>query len=61
MKQMTATKLPTYYLLKKKAKAVSGDNVKTKKFTFNSPIAYDKIVLPESNVIDIISVNRIRW
>ena len=51
----SSTNLPTYYLLKKIAKAVSGD-VKTARFTFNSPIAYDKIVLSESNVIDIISV-----
>jgi hypothetical protein len=51
----SSTNLPTYYLLKKTAKAVSGD-VKTARFTFNSPIAYDKIVLSESNVIDIISV-----
>lgn len=50
-----ATKTPTYYLLKKTARAVSGE-VKTAKFTFNSPIAYDKVVLPESNVIEIISV-----
>jgi hypothetical protein len=49
------TKTPTYYLLKKTARAVSGE-VKTAKFTFNSPIAYDKVVLPESNVIEIISV-----
>jgi len=51
----SATKLPTYYLLKKQAKAVSGD-VKTSLFTFNEPIAYDKVVLPDSNVIEIISV-----
>ena len=50
-----ATKLPTYYLLKKQINAVSGD-VKTASFTFTTPIAYDKIVLPETNVIEIISV-----
>ena len=50
-----STKLPTYYLLKKQIQAVSGE-VKTQRFTFNSPIAYDKIVLPDNNVIDIISV-----
>lgn len=49
------TKTPTYYLLKKTARAVSGE-VKTAKFTFNSPVPYDKVVLPESNVIEIISV-----
>ena len=49
-----ATKQPIYYLLKKKAKAVSG-TVKTTSFTFGSPIAYDKVVLPDNNIIDIIS------
>ena len=50
-----ATNLPTYYLLKKQANAVSGE-VKTQRFTFNSPIAYDKVVLTDLNIIDIISV-----
>ncbi len=50
-----ATNLPTYYLLKKQVKAVSGE-VKTSTFTFGSPVAYDKIVLPDINVIDIISI-----
>ena len=50
-----ATKQPTYYLLKKQVRAVSGEII-TKSFTFGTPIAYDKIVLPESNIIDIISV-----
>jgi len=50
-----STKLPTYYLLKKQVKAVSGE-VKTSTFTFGSPVAYDKIVLPDINVIDIISI-----
>jgi hypothetical protein len=50
-----ATKQPTYYLLKKQAQAVSGE-IKTQTFTFNSPIAYDKVVLPETNIIEIISV-----
>jgi len=49
------TKQPTYYLLKKSAKAVSG-NVKTVGFNFATPVAYDKVVLPDTNVIDIISV-----
>jgi hypothetical protein len=35
--------------------AVSGD-VKTTSFTFTNPVAYDKVVLPESNIIEIISV-----
>lgn len=50
-----STKLPTYYLLKKQTKAVSGE-VKTQSFTFGTPIAYDKIVLPDTNIIEIISV-----
>ena len=49
------TNLPTYYLLKKQSKAVSGE-VKTTTFTFTTPNAYDKIVLDETNVIDIISI-----
>lgn len=49
------TKQPTYYLLKKSTRAVSGD-VKTATFSFGSPIAYDQVVLPDTNIIDIISV-----
>jgi hypothetical protein len=49
------TKLPTYYLLKKQIQAVSGE-IKTQSFTFANAIAYDKIVLPDTNIIDIISV-----
>jgi hypothetical protein len=49
------TKLPTYYLLKKKIKAVSGQ-IKTSRFTFGSPVPYDKVVLPDTNIIEIISV-----
>jgi hypothetical protein len=50
-----ATKQPTYYLLKKQVQAVSG-RIVTRTFTFGSPVAYDKVVLPESNIIDIISI-----
>ena len=50
-----ATNLPTYYLLKKQVRAVSG-NVKTATFTFGTPVAYDKVVLPDTNIIEIISV-----
>ena len=49
-----ATKQPIYYLLKKKARAVSG-TIKTTTFTFGAPIAYDKVVLPDRNIIDVIS------
>ena len=50
-----ATLTPTYYLLKKSTRVVSGE-VRTSNFTFSSPIPYDKIVLPDSNVIEVISV-----
>jgi len=50
------TNLPIYYLLKKQVKAVSGE-VRTAKFDFNEPIAYDKVLLQDNNIIDIISVN----
>ena len=49
------TKQPTYYLLKKQVNAVSG-TVKTTSFTFGSPIAYDKVLLPDNNIIEILSV-----
>jgi hypothetical protein len=49
------TKLPTYYLLKKQVRAVSGD-VKTATFTFATPVPYDKILLPDTNTIEIISI-----
>ena len=49
------TKLPTYYLLKKQVRAVSGD-VKAATFTFNTPVPYDKILLPDTNTIEIISI-----
>ena len=50
-----ATKSPTYFLLKKQVKAISGE-VKTKSFTFTDPVAYDKIVLPDTNIVEILSV-----
>ncbi len=49
------TNQPTYYLLKKTVQSVSGQ-VKTATFTFTSAIPYDKVVLPETNVISIISI-----
>jgi len=45
----------TYYLYKKTVKAVAGE-VKTLPFTFSDPKPYDKIILPDTNVLDIISV-----
>jgi hypothetical protein len=49
------TKLPTYYLIKKQINAISGE-VKTATFDFSTPIPYDKIVLADINVMDIISI-----
>jgi len=49
------TNLPTYYLAKKTVRAVSGI-IKKSTFTFNTPVPYDKVVLPDTNVIDIVSV-----
>jgi hypothetical protein len=51
----TLNNIPTYYLLKKQTKAVSGD-VKTATYTFGTPVPYDKIVLPDTNIIEIISI-----
>lgn len=44
-----------YYLLKKSVPVVSGD-VKTATFSFGDPKPYDKISLPDTNLLDIISV-----
>ena len=49
------TKAPTYFLLKKQVPAVSGE-IKSTTFTFGSPVPYDKVLLPEKNIIEIISV-----
>ena len=43
------------YLLKKQVNVVSGE-VRTAQFVFTDPKAYDKIVLTQDNVIDIISI-----
>ncbi len=51
----TVTKTPTYYLLKKQVPAISGE-VKTATFSFGSPVAYDKIVLSDNNISEILSV-----
>ena len=51
----SVTKQPTYFLLKKQVDAVSGD-IKQAEYSFGSPIAYDKILLPDANIIEIISV-----
>ena len=49
------TGTPTYYLLKKRTQAVSGEIV-TDTYSFIEPKPYDKIVLSEPNVIEIIDI-----
>jgi hypothetical protein len=49
------TQTPTYFLLKKQVKAVSGD-VRTATFKFNDAVPYDKVVLTDTNIVDVISV-----
>jgi hypothetical protein len=44
-----------YYLLKKRVKAVSGE-IKTQQFSFSDPKIYDKIVLEDDNVTEIIDI-----
>lgn len=46
---------PVNYLLKKTVQVVSG-TVQTQTFQFNDPKPYEKIVLPEADVVDIISI-----
>ena len=46
---------PVYYLLKTTAKAVSG-TIQTSTFTFGSPKRYDKIILSETNIIEILDI-----
>lgn len=44
-----------YYLFKKQVQAISGKVIEST-YTFEQPKPYDKITLPETNVLDIISV-----
>lgn len=44
-----------YYLLKKKVKAVAGE-VRTSQFQFSEPRIYDKIVIDDENVVEIIDI-----
>ena len=46
----------TYYLFKKSVPAISGV-IKTASYIFNEAKPYDKITLPDTNVLDIISVS----
>jgi hypothetical protein len=51
----SSTNEPTYYLLKKQVPAVSGV-IRTTNFSFNEPKQYDKVVLTDSNVSEIVSI-----
>jgi len=42
------------YLLKKQVKVISG-TIKSSTFSFTDPKPYDKIILPDTNIIDVIS------
>jgi hypothetical protein len=53
--QVDASNNPVYYLLKKQAKAVAG-NINTQTFTFGTPKRYDKIILNETNIIEILDI-----
>lgn len=46
---------PVNYLLKKHVQVVSG-TVRTESFQFNDPKPYEKIVLPDDDVVDIVSI-----
>jgi hypothetical protein len=46
---------PEYYLLKKSVKAVAG-TVKTSTYTFGSAKRFDKILVQDDNIIDVISI-----
>jgi hypothetical protein len=47
------TSEPTFYLLKKQVKAVSGE-IRTKTYSFGDPKPYDKIELEDANIIEIL-------
>jgi hypothetical protein len=49
-----STNQPVYYLLKKQTQVVSG-KIKTAQFTFTTPKQYDKVIIDDTNIIDIIS------
>ena len=53
--EVNAAGEPTRFTLKKTVTALSGEVV-TNTFTFEDPKQYDKILLPESNVLEILSV-----
>jgi len=50
-----STNQPEYYLLKKKVKAVAG-TIKTQTFTFGAAVKFDSVILPDTNVIQVLDV-----
>ena len=46
---------PEFYLLKKKVKAIAG-TLQTQTYTFNAAKRFDKILIPVTNIIEIVSV-----
>ncbi len=50
-----ATGTPTYYLIKKQVQAVSGEIV-TEQYQFDQPKVYDKIVIEDKDIIEIIDI-----
>jgi phage-related baseplate assembly protein len=46
---------PEYYLLKKSVKAIAG-TVKTKSFTFEAAKRFDKIIINDTDIIDVMSI-----
>ena len=53
--ELNASNEPTRFTLKKRVSATSGEVVE-REFTFTEPKQYDKILLPEHNVLEILSV-----
>lgn len=51
----SGTNQPDYYLLKKQVKAIAG-TIKTQDFTFSAPQKFSEIQLPDTNIIQIVSV-----
>lgn len=50
-----STNLPEFYLVKKKVKAIAG-TLKVAAFTFESPKRYDKILIQDTDIIDVVSI-----
>jgi hypothetical protein len=53
--QVDSSNNPVYYLLKKQVKAVAG-TITTQTFTFGAPKRYDKIILTDTNIIEVLDI-----